>query len=389
MDRPTTPNTHTRSSRITQCLAVDLYNLHTDQWTELKLDNSLLNHHIFHSYYQYNRSQLMSPPQPQTHQPSTSPSVSPTPTPTLLAPLIKLQLTQSKSICALKNLLYILNENCIHCYQFKNETLICLPYFRLPINLSQFILAGAVSVTILNSNESSSSSSSSSSTSTNNSQSNSSANNNNTGSNSNANNECMSVFSWFSDNEEPPSTSYSSITNTQQQPASPISSSSESPTTEFDGLEDAIDKRLSLANSHAHQSASNNHNKLKKEKEALIYLLNPTKSLLYEFYPAKNKFKKLPNLALRHGQTETAIINISSKLYVTGGFLAAENAAECNGSAIEVYDNVTNTWSIFMSKLGRDRDRDSIEEDGGGGGSSELEKLPAIKKFFKLKISLV
>lgn len=387
MDRPTTPNTHTRSSRITQCLAVDLYNLHTDQWTELKLDNSLLNHHIFHSYYQYNRSQLMSPPQPQ--QPSTSPSVSPTPpTPTLLAPLIKLQLTQSKSICALKNLLYILNENCIHCYQFKNETLICLPYFRLPVNLSQFILAGAVSVNIFNSNESSSSSSSSTSTN-NNSQSNSSANNNNnnTGGNSNANNECMSVFSWFSDNEEPPSNSYSSVTNTQQ-PASPISSSSESPTTEFDGLEDAIDKRLSLTNSQSHQSAaSNNHNKLKKEKEALIYLLNPTKSLLYEFYPAKNKFKKLPNLALRHGQAETAIINISSKLYVTGGFLAAENAAECNGSAIEVYDNVTNTWSIFMSKLGRDRDRDSIEENGSGG--SELEKLPAIKKFFKLKISLV
>ncbi len=48
---------------------------------------------------------------------------------------------------SLKNLIYILKENCIHCYEFncKLEQLVCLPYFRLPEKLSTFVLAAAVS----------------------------------------------------------------------------------------------------------------------------------------------------------------------------------------------------------------------------------------------------
>lgn len=64
----------------------------------------------------------------------------------LLNQLIENQQTQSKLVISLKNLIYILKENCLHCYEFdlNLEQLICLPYFRLPANLSTFVLAGVV-----------------------------------------------------------------------------------------------------------------------------------------------------------------------------------------------------------------------------------------------------
>lgn len=64
----------------------------------------------------------------------------------LLNQLIQHQLAQTKLVVSLKNLIYILKENCIHCYEFdaKLEQLICLPYFRLPEKLSTFVLAAAV-----------------------------------------------------------------------------------------------------------------------------------------------------------------------------------------------------------------------------------------------------
>lgn len=209
-------------------------------------------------------------------------------------------------------------------------------------------------------------------------------------------NEVVSLFSWFSDSDEP----VGSIS----------SSSSESPTNEFDsGAIAAASASASDDNpttsTAATTSTFDRRLRLKKEKEAVIYLINPTKSLVYEFYPAKNKLKKLPTLLLRHHNSEASIININSKLYVTGGYLTKndenshhvlaaaaassssdneesdESSTSSDGSAIEVYDVTSNAWSIFMSKLSTPMIGDDDEDDLFG-------QLPVIRKFFKLKISI-
>jgi len=41
--------------------------------------------------------------------------------------------------------------------------------------------------------------------------------------------------------------------------------------------------------------------------------------VLYQFYPAKNKLKKLPDLLI---SSETFLVHVNSKLHVTGAILA-------------------------------------------------------------------
>jgi hypothetical protein len=208
-------------------------------------------------------------------------------------------------------------------------------------------------------------------------------------------NEVVSLFSWFSYSDEP----VGSIS----------SSSSESPTNEFDSgaigaSAAAVSDDNPTTSTAATTSTFDRRLRLKKEKEAVIYLINPTKSLVYEFYPAKNKLKKLPTLLLRHHNSEASIININSKLYVTGGYLTKndenshhvlaaaassssdneesdESSTSSDGSAIEVYDVTSNAWSIFMPKLSTPMIGDDDEDDLFG-------QLPVIRKFFKLKISI-
>ncbi len=56
--------------------------------------------------------------------------------------------------------------------------------------------------------------------------------------------------------------------------------------------------------------------------EVLIYLLNMEMGVLYQFYPAKNKLKKLPDLLMKHLSSETFLVHVNSKLHVTGAILA-------------------------------------------------------------------
>lgn len=128
-----------QQQNIGQCLSIDFYNIESDQWSVLTLNNSLLSHHIFNLYNQYNRALST---QDQTNQPPSN----------TLNTLINLQLNQSRQIVSIKNLIYILNESCIHCYEFepKQKQLVCLPYFRLPKNLTNYILVAGLSVKTLN-----------------------------------------------------------------------------------------------------------------------------------------------------------------------------------------------------------------------------------------------
>lgn len=110
----------------------------------------------------------------------------------------------------------------------------------------------------------------------------------------------------------------------------------------------------------------------REEKEAVIYILNPQLGVLYEFYPAKNKLLKLPNLLLKHSPTDSFIVKIKSKLYVTGG-VEKENI----GSVIEVYDQESKQWSVFMDII---ENLNSVQN---------TECLHLTKNFFKLKMSCV
>ena len=348
------------SSRLVQCLSIDFYNIETDSWSILNLNNSLLNHHIYQSFNQYNRNiqnQLENEPESNPDEENNQ-----------LRNFINLQLTQAKSILTLKNILYILNQNCIHCYEFnsKQSQLICLPYFQLPINLNKFILAKAISVK----DETKSSS-------------------------------CMSLFSWFSDSDE-----------------------EESDEDNLDNQNEDIEENTNLAckseqvSEQTTEESSNTNNKTiseevedeeeddelkqnllyKNKKEALIYILNPQQGIIYEFYPAKNKLLKLPNLCLKHLPNETFILKIKSKLYVTGGILDTNtNSSESsiinndlsniNATAIEVFSKQTNSWSIFMNKL-----------DNSSNFSSKIvltnaqtnrnQPIPITRNYLKLKMSL-
>ncbi len=139
---------------LKQCLAIEFYNLETDQWSRLKNTDSLLDHHMFQTIKNQNRLMLATrqsgsnnPPHQQGEEDQNDEDEMENNSLNLLNQLIRHQQAQSKLVISLRNLIYILKENCIHCYEFdlNLEQLICLPYFRLPANLSTFWLAAAVS----------------------------------------------------------------------------------------------------------------------------------------------------------------------------------------------------------------------------------------------------
>lgn len=361
------------TQRLAQCTSIEYYTIETDQWSFLNIGNSLLEHHVFLSINQYYR--LTQTPsttggqgitdnnsfnpgdnvnrfeqeydaisRQQLQQDQTSEQIDNQNTPqnssahnVVLNNLINLQITQSKSIVSLKNLIYILKENCIHCYEFNptQSQLNCLPYFRLPINLNSFILAGAVSVK--------------------------------------ASKLCMSLFSWYSDSEDN-LINQNTITSFD----SPIDSVGASSTSSED-LEQHFNVDLNeneLDNDYL--DYLNQRRLLKNKKEALIYLLNPQQATIYEFYPARNKLKKLPDLNFKHLLNETTLFKIRSKLFVTGGI----NESESTSNIVECFDTQTNTWSVFNSS-------DVCQIDRAHHHYDSSPNIPIMKKFLKLKMSLV
>jgi hypothetical protein len=383
-------NMSTKQSLV-QCMSIDVYNLETDSWSVLNLNNSLLNIHVFQSNSNFNRmfaSALIGDEAASSSNSSPSSSFSSSTFAAasnsassnlshlrhddetheqdqhqaiqtdinlivLLNKFANYQLAQARSIVSLKNLIYILKENCIHCYEFnsKSNQLVCLPYFRLPDNLNTFMLASAISVKTTNNIASSFSTNSASCSSAN-------ANSSLTGGGS-----CVSLFSWFSDNEDSAPCSFNAYNPTN----SLINDSllgKPSNSTESDSLNITNDFANHLNNEEGDEE--NDTEKInmlnKNKKEAVIYLLSPQQSIIYEFYPAKNKLKKLPNLILKHSPNDTFIISIKSKIYVTGGINPANsNVKHGKGKplnddgdesmAIEVFDQEKNSWSIFMNKL--------------------------------------
>jgi hypothetical protein len=361
-----------QTQRLAQCTSIEYYTVETDQWSFLNISNSLLEHHVFLSINQYYRLTQTSttgnqdltdnnPSNPnnnahgleqeydsilrqqlqqnqldeQINNQNTTPNLS---APNMvLTNLINLQITQSKSIVSLKNLIYILKENCIHCYEFNatQSQLNCLPYFRLPINLNSFILAGAVSVK--------------------------------------ASKLCMSLFSWYSDSEE-------NLINPNMVASfdSPIDSVGASSTSSED-LEQHFNVDLNdneLDNDYL--DYLNQRRLLKNKKEALIYLMNPQQATIYEFYPARNKLKKLPDLNFKHLLNETTLVKIRSKLFVTGGI----NETESTSNIVECFDTQSNTWSVFSSSEVYQIERAHHEYEA-------TANIPIVKKFLKLKMSLV
>lgn len=401
------------STHLIQCFTVEFYNVEADQWSILSIDNSLLSHHIFQPFNQFNRSVLAAAASADeenisseaNNEASSSSNSNHPPNTNInhLSSFINLQINQSKYIVSLKNLIYVLNENCIHCYEFNTELneLVCLPYFRLPISLNNFTLATAMSVKASQLS-------------------------------------CMSLFSWYSDDEDPVSSCSVSVNdldtgdcleyanhngglNSVQNGG--LEARGQNETDDYDDL-DEMNKQM-----------------LKNKREALIYILSPQQGIIYEFYPAKNKLKKLPNLLLKHSPSETVIMNVKSKLYVTGGILEEEptkskisspnsnssssfsstlstasssntiinqeqhsgssNQNETDTSAIEVFDQETNTWSIFMNKLENSPAQSTIVYSNSAFNSSLLpinsssnssslanQIIPIHKHFFKLKMSL-
>lgn len=314
-----------QTSILTQCLSIDYYNIHTDQWCALVSTNSsLLNHHIFQSLNNLNRS--ISNNSAESDELNLS----------AINQLIENQLAQSKTIVSLKNLIYILKENCINCYEFNSdvEQLICLPYFRLPANLSTFSLATALPARVTATNCSASS----------------------------------NLFSWHSDNEE------SLLASPQQQEAMLKTE------LDFSSILKHQDD-LVEANSAHFVTTTTTKQQQQHKKEALIYLINPQKRALYEFYPARNKLKKLPNLTLKHLPNETFVLNIKSKLYVTGGLVesvaGAANEME-QGNEIEVLDEDRTSWSLFKQNF-----------TTNSSLATTNTTLKLTKHFFKLKMSLV
>ena len=247
-----------------QSMTIEMYSIENDKWKEMNIEyNSILNHHLFSFYHLNNAVDLDLPS------------------------LIKIQIEQSKLVVGLKNLIYILNDNCIHCFEFEKQNVNSyLPYFRLPKNLTGFVLARAVSfktANILtqfdmdNSNK-------------------------------------KSLFSWYSDTEEKSPSMSSTSSNSLQSP------------TIHDYDEDGSCKRVLI----------------RHEKEALMFILNPDQGLLYEFYPGKNKLLRMPNLILKHDKYATFVFKIKSRVVVTGGIGDEEGFYE-----IESYDRDTHQWSIL------------------------------------------
>ena len=301
---------------LIQCNSIEIYNIETDSWCILNFDNSLLAHHLFIPYRQHQQNAQNPRNQPINQN--------------VLNNFINFQLTQAQSIVSLKNLIYILRENCIHCYEFNSSlsNLTCLPYFRLPLKeVNTFVLGAAVPVK-------------SSQIST------------------------KSPFSWYinededdNDDGEDEEESDSDVNNGEQN-----SGEGES------GDEDS-------SHTYAYQ----------KRKEALIYILSPTQGSIYEFYPAKNKLKKLPDLLLKHLPLETQLLKIKSNLYITGGI----NSKDSNDTSIETYDQKRDEWSVFMNSIENSVSSMIRFEFNQNLELIQNQMIPLRKPFFKLKMPLV
>lgn len=330
---------------LKQCYSIDVYNIDNDSWTTIDLNNnpssSLVSHHLFSSLRQFNKNiEQSSQSDTQSlngnsnlHNPDFNYNCN-----TNLTGLIEMQLKQSRMLISMNNLMYVLNENCIHCYEFdaKNMQLNCLPYFHLPIsNLDRDFVGTAVGIKTPKSSET------------------------------------PNPFTWASDDDN----------------ESDIINSSEK----------FSESQIAEANS-----------KRPWKKEALIYLLNPEQSIMYEFYPARNKLKKLPPLKLKHNQLDTYIINIKSRLCVTGGIMDGNDELFPSNSAIEVFDENSNSWQVVTDKVesisplscfylnSSSQDdasptihMDHLQNSLSRPPSNFNQVIPKTKNYFKLKMSLV
>lgn len=382
------------SNRAAQCFHIDYYNVNTDQWDTIQLD-SLMHHHFFYLFnQQFSRGMSMD--------------------------LIRLQIAQSKLLVSIKSLLYMLNQNCVRCYEFNSTTkqFQALPYFQLPpINsVNNFIISGTTIVTskivsttfsksstlanntsgqLVNSSSSAACSSISASVSF------------NTGSEPSLN---SMLFTWYSSNDNSDDSSPSSVSTSEL--SSPMHSSN------------LIDESVSGSGATCNEETTTIEKQL-FVKEALIYLLDTQNSVLYEFYPAKNKLKKLPPLVYKHSfdsNINTFILNIKSKIYVTGALISSSetNNDHNRTTGVEMFDPETNTWSVFVDDVAgvpvasqsaysllnyivdesvnaaagatgqhvNIHDRDEDREDELARTDPNLRSIPLIKSFFKLKMSL-
>ena len=271
-----------------QCKIIEYYNINTDSWSELTLANTLSNYHLFQLNNQYDICRFI---------------------------LERDQLIRKKSIISLKNIIYILQSNSIHCYQFssKQGQFICLPYFRLPNNLinNNFILLKAISIKAPTSS-------------------------------------CLSLFTWADSTDD---------------------------------IEDEEDEKNELDEYEA-----------PKKHEVLIFLANLEEKLIYEFYPARNKLKKLSNFLLKHSMNDTFLLKVKSHVYLTGGLIVNEelndNDSETTSSdsvkytAVEKYDYETDSWTIFMDCI------ENLNIENYDDNDELNFKFPLTNNLFKLKMSI-
>ena len=281
-----------------KCKIIEYYNIDTDSWFVLTLPNTLSNYHLFELNSQYDIRRFICE---------------------------RDKLIRKKSIISLRNIIYILQNNSIHCYQFstKSSQFICLPYFRLPDNLinNNFILLKAIEKKAPSAGC------------------------------------CLSSFSWISSDSEANADENENDEN-------------------FNGAEEINNKR-----------------------EVLIFLANLDEKLIYEFYPARNKLKKLPNLLLKHSINDTFVLEIKSNIYLTGGLnedsiiqneseneqqLTPNNVSGARYGCIEKFDYETNNWEIFMDCIEslNINNVDHSQEEGG------TFVFPLTNNLFKLKMSI-
>jgi hypothetical protein len=355
---PQPPADNTHHPRLAQCFHIDYYNINTNHWSTLTLTPPL-DHNIFHLYNnQLNRT---------SHSRHTT------------AELIKSQLAMCRLLVSVKSVLYILNDNCVRCYDFDSalRKLIPLPYFQLHIsnlnNVNNFVISATTTVTsttaLINMKSASFSS-------------------NGTpcyvGSGSEPSLDAM-LFTWYSQtNSEDSSTASSSLSTSEVS----------SPTMNNNTAGETESASSSTANNDPGDDGEVVETRL-FVKEALVYLFDTQNSVVYEFYPAKNKLKKLPPLLHRHSfdpSVSSMIFTIKSKVYVAGA-LAGDSSS--NSTLIEVYDPDTNSWSVFINKLedaldlGAGADETVVGElNDGEEVSRAAPGVPLMKHFFKLKMSL-
>jgi hypothetical protein len=347
-------------------------------WSTLNIiSNTLLSHHLFQSLMAQNRSVFQTTnttsdennqdqhqqlqQQQQTNESNHNF--------TRITQLIANQMGQSKCLISLEKILYILRDNCIHCYEFSKindkslmSDLNCLPFFRLPHNLSDCQLGTAIAV--------------------------------------NTTTNVSSLFVWKTDDNihdsSPLSLTIKNYSNSNSSSSSNLLANSN----------DNNDISTTIQSSDDREYESDYESEIKKIKasEALIYLINPQQGFVYEFYPAKNKLKKLPNLLFKHNLYDTFLINIQSKLYITGGTTTHQEGPIINNNRIEVLNQDKTEWSLFtttqhdqfFNDIEQINNLTTIDDQSIEPSTSQQQQqqqqpltIPIIKHFFKLKMSVI